>query len=132
MSSQTATDVAVFIFMANSARIATMLQKMLLSLSLALLLSIGQQGAVLHELSHFSGTEALYTDSAAAPDQDQAPHSPACEKCLGYAGLGHSITTAITILPVVSGEANASPDTYHIYQPILLRAYTARAPPILA
>jgi len=109
-----------------------MLQKMLISLSLALLLSIGQQGAVLHELSHVSGIEALSADATLAPEQDQAPHSSACEKCLGYAGLGHSITTAITNIPVVSGEANASPDTYHTYQPIQLRAYTARAPPILA
>jgi hypothetical protein len=56
---------------------------------LAALLFFGQQGAAVHAISHLA--ESLPGQS----QQDQnLPHSPACDKCVVYAGVGSAVATA--------------------------------------
>lgn len=100
--------------------------RLLLFLLLAFTLLFAQQGAAIHALSHLG--EPLPTHS----QQDkQLPHSPACDECVVYAGVGGAVAASKLIIPSV---------TVHVLpvaaiQPALLsqpaRPYQARAPPPL-
>ena len=63
--------------------------RLLLSLWLAFFLLFAQQGAALHALSHFA-------DSVPAQSQQEKhlPHSPACDKCVVYAGIGSAAASS--------------------------------------
>lgn len=82
---------------------------------LVLALLLGQLGAVAHGVSHIQ-------------DDGDARH-PACEWCLGYAGLDHGIGSAHADIAVVRAEfvAYAAPrlPTGRRAQP----PYLSRAPP---
>ncbi|MGE5027493.1 MAG: hypothetical protein ACM3JK_03380 [Betaproteobacteria bacterium] len=55
---------------------------------LAALLFFGQQGAAVHAIFHLA--ESLPGQS----QQDKnLPHSPACDKCVVYAGVGSAVAT---------------------------------------
>lgn len=100
--------------------------RLLLFLLLAFTLLFAQQGAAIHALSHLS--EPLPTHS----QQDkQLPHSPACDECVVYAGIGGAVAASKLIIPSI---------TLHLLpvaaiQPLLLShpapLYQARAPPSL-
>lgn len=99
----------------------------LLFLLLAFALLFAQQGAAIHALSHLS--EPLPNHS----QQDKhLPHSPACDKCVVYAGIGSAVAASKLIIP--SDTLHALPVA--AIQPALLsqptRLYLARAPPVFA
>lgn len=103
-----------------------MLSRFILSFTLALLFALGQQGAALHEISH-------YADFApASQQQDKAPHSPVCDKCLSYGELAHALTAHVFSLPFAptSFEAAIYSDGSHFSSSS--RPYAARAPPRFA
>lgn len=83
---------------------------------LVVALLLGQLGAVAHGASH-------------ARDTGDAAH-PACEWCLGYAGLDHGIGAAPLDIAVVADKvldhAVASLPTGRAAQP----PYLSRAPPV--
>ena len=100
--------------------------RLLLFLLLAFALLFAQQGAAIHALSHL--TEPLPSHS----QQDkQLPHSPACDKCVLYAGVG----TALASSALAISAAVAHIPQLAFTPPALLsqptRLYHARAPPIL-
>src|SRR5512143_2785999 len=77
------------------------LQPILIAL-LAFALLFAQQGAALHALSH------LAEPPAGQSQQDKhVPHSPACEKCVVYAGIGGAVASGA--LDIASGIAVAGP-----------------------
>ncbi|MEN6586680.1 MAG: hypothetical protein ABFE02_11630 [Sulfuricella sp.] len=100
--------------------------RLLSFLLLAFALLFAQQGAALHALSHL--TEPLPGHS----QQDkQLPHSPACEKCVVYAGIGSAVTASGLSLPPAAMAA-AHPEIEPSGRlPQSVRHYHSRAPPSL-
>lgn len=106
--------------------------------ALALILSFGmaQIGAVTHEISHYGDiyAQAQNADAGKAGLKSSKPsepisHNQVCEKCMGYAGLGHMADgTQSTHLAIHATQVFYSPvvlnPTY-----TKLRTYSARAPP---
>ncbi len=93
-------------------------------LLLAFTLLFAQQGAALHALSHLG--EPRPTQS----QQDkQLPHSPACEKCVLYAGMGSAITSSGLNLPAaVTGSIPDQASPTALLLPTRL-PFHSRAPP---
>lgn len=101
--------------------------QLLLFLLLAFALLFAQQGAAIHALSHLS--EPLPSHS----QQDkQLPHSPACDKCVVYAGIGNSLASCALAISAMA----VHPPHFAFAPPALLsqpaRLYRARAPPPFA
>lgn len=94
---------------------------------LAALLFFGQQGAAVHAISHLA--ESLPGQS----QQDQnLPHSPACDKCVVYAGVGSALATAsfdFTGFTGISPQQAELPAGIH---PLSSPDYFSGAPPPLA
>ncbi len=102
---------------------AVNLHRTLWRLALAALLVFGQQGAVLHELSH--GMED------ARANHGGVPHPEVCEKCVAFAGFAGSLSPAIVVVPVLT-PANRAIDQWAAtaHDAPIARAYQSRAPPI--
>ena len=103
-----------------------MLRRVILTFALALLFGLGQQGAVVHEISHYADI------SSSSQQQDKAPHSPLCEKCLSYSGMASALGVSHYMPPTLA--AGFEPYTYHSSNHLshTSAAYSARAPPVLA
>ena len=104
-----------------------MLRRYLLSFSLVLLFALGQHGAAVHEISHLADLAPT-----SQQQQDKAPHSPVCDKCLSYGKLSAGLNVDYFAPPLLAadfafdscaviGRACSAPS-----------AYRARAPPRLA
>ncbi len=95
-------------------------------LLLAFALLFAQQGAAMHALSHLA--EPL---SSHSQQDKQLPHSPACDKCVVYAGVGSAITSSSLNIPAEALHfRHVAPRRASILsQPA--RPYLARAPPTL-
>lgn len=97
-----------------------------LFLLLVLALLFAQQGAALHALSHLS--EPLPNHS----QQDkQLPHSPVCDKCVVYAGVGSALTASALAIPGAVAQIPHLATTPSAPQSRHVRLYHARAPPTL-
>lgn len=108
------------------ARIATMLRRIILSLALSLLLLVSQQGAAVHEISHYSGLVSGHQK------QDPSPHTPFCDKCFSYGALANALAVPYFFMPVIVTGFIAIPVTRDDYRHSTFLAYAARAPPILS
>lgn len=116
-----------------------MLHRLIFVFSLAVSFGIAQIDTVTHEISHYSNLTAqnqqqdINKNGQNDPLQDnQAPHNQVCEKCLGYAELGHAVQNADVILPIPvfnQHYLNRYSATSSYTKPL---TYTARAPPIFA
>lgn len=100
--------------------------RLFLFLLLALALLFAQQGAAVHALSHLS--EPLPSQSR---QDKQLPHSPACDKCVAYAGVGSAVAASqlafSTFAPPPPGfSARPAARFQRPYQP-----YQTRAPPTI-
>lgn len=97
-----------------------MLRKLFLGYLLTLLLLLGQQGVLAHEISHLQDYS----------QQDQAPHSGVCDQCLSLVSLDNLISGSSYILPATHSltlKPVASPTLDH--SQLVRNAYSARAPP---
>lgn len=103
-----------------------MLRRFILSISLIVLFAMGQQGAVLHEISHYADINPT------SQQQDKAPHSPLCDKCLSYGELASALGVHYFVPPVIAAsyELSAFSSSHHPSQTLL--SYLARAPPSLS
>lgn len=100
--------------------------RLLLFVLLAFAVLFAQQGAAMHALSHLS--EPLSRHS----EQDkQLPHSPACDKCVVYAGVGSALASSTLILPATVALAPHLTQTPPALLSPFARLYHARAPPAL-
>ncbi|BCB25208.1 hypothetical protein SKTS_00940 [Sulfurimicrobium lacus] len=98
--------------------------RLLSFLLLAFALLFAQQGAAMHALSHL--TEPLPGHS----QQDkQLPHSPACEKCVAYAGVGSAVAVSGLSLPPAAVAATLLEFEPGCRLPQSVRHYYSRAPP---
>jgi hypothetical protein len=103
-----------------------MLRRVILTFALALLFGLGQQGAMVHEISHYADLAPL------SQQQDKAPHSSVCDKCLVYGELANALTVShfSPLLLATAYEPIQYTAAKHLSSP--LYAYSARAPPVLA
>lgn len=102
-----------------------MLRRLLLTLTLALLFGLGQQGAATHAISHLA-------DWQQDQQQDKSGHAPVCDKCVVYAELASALAGSVFTPPPI-------PQVHTVHVPLWVHAdstlhfpYAARAPPVLA
>ena len=103
-----------------------MLRRLILSFALAILFALGQQGAAMHEISH-------YADLAPTQQQqDKAPHGGTCDQCLSYGKLVSAVAVPSFLPPVMTGHfvQHSGGGDSHAQHTAL--PYAARAPPTLA
>jgi hypothetical protein len=97
------------------------LKRLFLPLCLAFALLFAQQAGAAHALGHaFEQTR----------QQDQhAPHSPACEQCAAYAGLGGALTAGTYDFALAAAPGAAIPHRTVSYLSTRILAAAARGPP---
>jgi hypothetical protein len=100
-----------------------MFQRIFVSLSLILMFAIAQTGAVLHEISHYADI------TAPVKQQDKAPHSAICDKCISYGELAHALDSSFSAQPIIVAVHVEFLSPSYAYTQTLLPAYAARAPP---
>lgn len=104
-----------------------MISRWLLHLCFALALLFAQQGAALHALSHLG--ENL---PAQSEQEKHLPHSPACDKCVVYAGVGSAAAaTPFVFIPQPAVFVLAA-TLFALFFSAPYRPYLSRAPPRLA
>ena len=97
--------------------------RLLRSLMLPLLLLVAQQGAVLHELSHYTAAET-------GEGKEQSPRGDVCDLCLAFAQVGSATMPHSVAAPLLA-------DLSHRLTPVLpvhaqaaeLPAERSRGPP---
>lgn len=100
--------------------------RLLLPLWLAFALLFAQQGAALHALSHLA-------DGAPAQSQQEKhlPHSPACDKCAVYAGIGSAAPSSPPVFRAGEAAAVLVAALFLGFFSVPLYSYLSRAPPRL-
>jgi len=99
-------------------------RRLLFSLCLAFALLFSQQGAALHALSHLA-------DSVSSQSQQEKhlPHSPACDKCVVYAGRGSAASSSPLAFGGQETTGVIAAAVLFLVLSSPLRAYRSRAPP---
>ena len=90
---------------------------------LAFLLLFAQQGAATHALSHLA-------DSRPAQQEKHLPHTPACDKCAVYAGIGHGAASAPVVFAQPGGEMVQADADAPAFRSVTTTHYRSRAPPV--
>ena len=94
---------------------------------LSALLFFGQQGAAVHALSHLA--EKLPAHS----EQDKnLPHSPVCDKCVVYAGIGSAAPSSPLTFAIGETAGIPAAMSFLLFFSPPLHSYFSRAPPRLA
>src|SRR5688572_18418397 len=99
-----------------------MFRRLILTLTLAFLFGLGQQGVIAHQISHLDDLAPL------SQKQDQSAHS-VCDQCLAYSALAHASGASPFVLSV--SQPAFVPIEYQAlnHSGLTLRPYQARAPP---
>lgn len=100
--------------------------RLILFVGLAFALLFAQQGAVLHALSHFA-------DNVPAQSQQDKhlPHSPACDKCVVYAGIGSAAPSSPPVFGIQQTTAILAAVLFLLFFSAPFYSYLSRAPPRL-
>ena len=100
--------------------------RLLLSLWFAFVLLLTQQGAALHALSHLA-------DGVPSQSQQEKhlPHSPACDKCVAYAGIGSAAPSSPPAFAAQEAAFILAMALLPLFFSAPLRSYLSRAPPRL-
>ena len=112
-----------------------MLRRLILTLSLVASFGLAQIGAVSHELSHCVEASVEHTQqnhSKNTSPSNQSSHNHSCAKCLGYAELGHAVTSSIIAFTITSTKNSPNRPCVDSTTASNPRAYSARAPPVFA
>ena len=100
-------------------------RQLLARIALALCLVLAQYGASLHELSHAVQPVGQHDDSS-------LPHDELCVKCLAFAHVGHSMTSAPLLFIPASYFFEVPTIAIEFGRLVLLSlGYRSRAPPQL-
>lgn len=102
-----------------------MAHKTLFALILALLLGLGQQGALLHELSHLERLDPT------SQQQPASPHTSSCDQCLSFSHFAHAIGASFIALPQLAASHWTAPRSATSWLQRHSPLYAARAPPHL-
>lgn len=95
------------------------------ALLLAFTLLFAQQGAVLHALAHAA-------ESTASQQEKHLPHSPACDKCVVYAGMGSAAPAAPLVFAAQQDAIVLAAALFALLFSAPYRSYLSRAPPRLS
>jgi hypothetical protein len=99
-----------------------MLRRLILTLTLAFLFGLGQQGALVHQLSHVDDL------APASQQQDKSAHS-VCDQCLAYSTLAHALANPYFSPPLAESLfALFAEQESHAFR-LTHVSYQARAPP---
>jgi hypothetical protein len=112
-----------------------MLRRLILTLSLVASFGLAQIGAVSHELSHYveaSAEQTQQNQSSNTSPSNQSNHNHSCAKCLAYAELGNAVTSCPFVFTVTSTPKLPTSSCFDSATASNPRAYSARAPPVLA
>lgn len=103
-----------------------MRSRLILFIFLVFSLLFAQQGAALHALSHFA-------DSVPAQSQQEKhlPHSPACDKCVAYAGTGSAAPSSPPVFAVQEITIVLATVSFLLFFSAPLYSCLSRAPPRL-
>ncbi len=100
-----------------------MLRRLFLTISLALLFSLGQQGVAVHAISHLA-------DEQRESRQDQKSHHlPFCDQCAAYAALDNITDGGSSHVDILDGISAIWVADASCHLASTTRFYTARAPP---
>jgi hypothetical protein len=97
-----------------------MTSRWLLHLAFAFVLLFAQQGAVTHALTHLAEH---------AGQEKHLPHSPACEQCVAYAGIGAAPAPAALVFAALLAAGLLSAALPLWFFSVPRRFYRSRAPP---
>jgi len=98
--------------------------ELLRSLMLPLLLLVAQQGAVLHELSHYAAAERH-------DGQKQSPRGDACDLCLAFAQVGSAAAPQPPAALLLAGRSHRLAPALPVYaQATHVPAERSRGPPL--
>jgi len=99
-----------------------MIRRLILTLTLAFLFGLGQQGAIVHQLSHLDDL------ASSSHQQDKSAHS-VCDECLSHSVIVFALDVA-PFKPLI-GKQGVEPFIYLAAQAASppLHTYQARAPP---
>ena len=103
-----------------------MLRRLILSFALAVLFALGQQGAAMHEISHYAEL------APSQQQQDKAPHTSACDQCLSYGKLTSAVAVASFLPLALTGDFALHAIEHASHDNLTRPPYAARAPPRLA
>jgi hypothetical protein len=103
-----------------------MLRRLILSFALAVMFVFGQQGAAVHEISHYADLGPSHSQ------QDKAPHTSACDQCLSYGKLVSALAVSGFHAPAISGDFALHAIEHTSHDRLTQRYYAARAPPSFA
>jgi hypothetical protein len=112
-----------------------MLRRLILTLSLVASFGLAQIGAASHELSHYAEASVEHTQqnhSKNTNPSNQSSHHHSCAKCLGYAELGHAVTSSLIAFTLTSTQNSPTSLCFDSTTASNPRTYSARAPPVLA
>lgn len=99
-----------------------MLRRLILTLTLVFLFGLGQQGALVHQLSHLDDL------APASQQQDKSAHS-VCDECLSHSVLAFALDAPQ--FRTFIAASTVEPSSYLFAQHVsrTLPTYQARAPP---
>jgi len=104
-----------------------MLRRLILTFALALLFGLGQQGAAVHEISHYADLAPL------SKQQDKnSSHGQVCDKCMAYAELAGAVGTSHYVLVLADTRHVLANHHSHSSDSLFHTGYSARAPPVLS
>lgn len=104
-----------------------MRSRLILFACLAFTLLFAQQGAALHALSHFADGVPVQSQQ-----EKQLPHSPACDKCVFYAGIGSAAPSSPPVFAAQQATVILAAVLFLLFFSAPLYSYLSRAPPRLA
>ncbi len=91
---------------------------------LPLLLLVAQQGAVLHELSHYAASESH-------DGKKQSPRGDVCDLCLAFAQVGSAAAPQRVVAPLLADLSYQLTPVLPVYAGgIYLPAERSRGPPL--
>jgi hypothetical protein len=100
-----------------------MLRRLILTITLAFLFGLGQQGALVHQFSHLEELAPL------SQQQDKGAHS-VCDECIAYGGIAYAIHTAQFEFPLPPALFEKSSHQAAASLSSAVAPYLARAPPL--
>jgi hypothetical protein len=103
----------------------TRMRKLSVSIGLWLLLLLGQQGAVLHEIRHLSQAAGGHVSAHADGLAEKT-----CELCLAYSQLGSPATPSVPLLLLERSASQIGTEHFIAATPVDLLTPRSRGPPV--
>ena len=102
---------------------------------LALMFGMSQQGALVHEISHFrdyTGTTSQSDDDGDDVDNGKAAPGHFCAKCAAFSALASAVGMQSFVLPLLANSFEPVSYSSSSLDRFTFLSYAARAPPALS